>query len=607
MDWALFTGMATVLGSTAGASASIPTSWMTNWNQRMREHAKAELRGRESPIQNLAHSDEESLAAKFDVLSIPIAYPRLDECEIAEAAAFGQKCSFRKDEVLVASGDRSFDSYTILSGRVRIIDISTGERVCFVRYGARYFTGDIDLFTGRPSVVSCEAESDVEAIRIKPHQLREMFVKKPALGERYWKAFQQRRQLQLQSPFRGVSVYGPKDDKRTVEAVELLYRNCVPHFWWDTTLEENAARLGQLKREVSCYPVVTHGGKLLCDCATRTQLADVVGLRRKIPEKKYDVIILGSGPAGLGAALAASSEGLSTLALDGLGPGGQAGSSSKIENYAGFPDGITGRELAYLAYLQALKFGADFVAPSHVTKIDRSIDGSFRVESSQGDCVGGKAVILATGVSYNSLDIRSLHTLLGKGVFYSATKIEAEICKDRPVHIVGGGNSAGQAAMFLSQFTPHVSLIVRGRSLQQSMSSYLLERVLANHKITIRYSTNVVEVEGVDYIRAVCVRDEQGEVKAEQTSGLFIFIGAKPKTGFIPSSIAKDSNGFILTGSDVAELPAWTEKRPPYSLETSLAGVFACGDCRSALTKRISFAMADGAVAAASIDELLGA
>jgi len=433
-----------------------------------------------------------------------------------------------------------------------------------------------------------------------------MFVKKPALGERYWKAFQQRRQLLMQSPFRGVSVYGPKDDKRTAEAVELLYRNCVPHFWWDTTLEENAARLGRLRREVSCYPVVTYGGKLLCDCATRTQLANVVGLRRKLPQKKYDVIILGSGPAGLGAALAASSEGLSTLALDGLGPGGQAGSSSKIENYAGFPNGISGRELAHLVYLQALKFGADFVAPSHVTKIDRSIDGSFRVESSEGDCVTGKTVILATGVSYNSLDIRGLNTLLGKGVFYSATKIESEICKDRPVHVVGGGNSAGQAAMFLSQFTPHVSLIVRGKNLQQTMSSYLLERVLANHKITIRYATNVVAVEGVDYIRAVCLRDEQGEVRAEPTCGLFIFIGARPKTEFIPSSIARDPKGFILTGPSVAELPAWTEKRPPYSLETSLPGVFACGDCRSALTKRISFAIADGAVAAASIDELLG-
>lgn len=545
------------------------------------------------------------LEAQFDLLANQAAFPRLNETEIAQAAPFGEKCSFRKDQVLFASGDKSFDSYTILSGRVRIIDISTGERVCFVRYGAGYFTGDIDLFTGRPSVVTCEADTDVEAIRIEPPRLREMFVKKPALGERYWKSFQQRRQLLLQSPFRGVSVYGPRDDKRTVEAVELLYRNSVPHFWWDTTVEENAARLRQLKSEPCSYPVITYGGNLLSDRPTRAHLADLVGLRRTLPQKKYDAIIIGSGPAGLGAAVAASSEGLCTLVLDGLGPGGQAGSSSRIENYAGFPDGITGRELAHLVYLQALKFGADFVAPCNVSRINRSGEGLFQVECSGGDCVTGRAVILATGVSYNSLEIRGLDTLLGNGVFYNATKIEAEICKNRPVHVVGGGNSAGQAAMFLSQSASHVSLIVRANSLQQSMSFYLLERVLANDKITIRYSTHLAAVEGTEYIKSVSLRDEQGAVIPEPTCGLFIFIGAKPKTEFIPPSIAKDPKGFILTGPNGADLPGWSEKRPPYPLETSLPGVFACGDCRSALAKRISFAIADGAVAATSVDGLL--
>jgi thioredoxin reductase (NADPH) len=549
----------------------------------------------------------EALEEKFDVLGNQIAFAKLNESEIAEAAMFGEKCTFRKDEVLFSSGARSFDSYTILSGRIRIIDISTGERVCFVRYGRGYFTGDIDLFTGRPSVVSVEADTDVEAVRIKPAKLREMFVRKPALGERYWKSFHQRRQMLLQSPFRGISIYGPKGDKRTVEAVELLYRNSVPHFWCDTTLEENAARLRDIKCEFHCYPVVTYGGNILGQCLTRLQLADLAGLRRSFPKKNYDVIIIGAGPGGLGAAVYAASEGLCTLVLDGLGPGGQAGSSSRIENYAGFPDGVTGRELAHLTYLQALKFGADFVAPCNIAKIERSDDGSYRVESSEGDCVTGKTIILATGVSYNILDVQGLQQFLGSGVFYSATKIEAQICQDSRVHVVGGGNSAGQAAMFLSQFTPHVSLIVRGNNLQQSMSSYLLERVLVNDKITIHYGTNVVTVEGDGYIEAVSLRNEKGEVARETTCGLFIFIGAKPKTEFLPSSIAKDEKGFILTGSGVAELPVWTEKRPPYTLETSLPGVFACGDCRSALTKRISFAIADGAVAATCADDFLSA
>ena len=544
------------------------------------------------------------LEPQFDILDEK-AFPILSATEVAEAAAFGEKCTFRKGHILFSSGDRGFDSYTILSGEVRIIDISTGERVCFVKYGAGRFTGDIDLFTGRPSVVSCEANTDVEAIRIKPFKLREMFVKKPALGERYWKSFHARRQMLLQSPFRGISIYGSKADKHTVEAVAMLYRNCVPHFWCDTSLEENIAKLRRLKTEVRCYPVVTYGGNLLGECVTHTQLADLAGLHRSFSKAIYDVIIVGAGPAGLGAAVYAASEGLCTLVLDGLGPGGQAGSSSRIENYAGFPDGVTGQELAHLSYLQALKFGADFVAPCTVTKLEQLDDRLYGVESSEGERATGKAVILAAGVSYNSLGIPGLTELLGCGAFFSATKVEAQICRDRRVHVVGGGNSAGQAAMFLSQFASHVSLVVRGKSLRQTMSAYLLERVLANDKITIRYGANVVAVEGDDYIEAVSLQNEKGETNRETTCGLFIFIGAKPKTEFLPPLIAKDAKGFILTGPTVADLPVWTQKRSPYSLETSIAGIFACGDCRSAPTKRISFAIADGAVAAACVDNFL--
>jgi thioredoxin reductase (NADPH) len=339
----------------------------------------------------------------------------LSENEIAEVATFGERCSFAENQALFTSGDKSFDSYTILSGRIRIIDISTGKRICFVRCGAGYFTGDIDLFTGRHAVVSCEAETAVEAIRMSPAKLREMFVRKPALGERFWRSFQQRRELLLQSEFRGLSVYGSKDDKRTVETLELLYRNKVPHFWFDTSNEEHASRLRQIKSDISSYPVITRGADFLFESPTRCRLADYVGLRRKFPPRKYDVIIVGAGPAGLGAAVNAASEGLCALVLDGLGPGGQAGSSSRIENYAGFPDGISGRELAHLSYLQALKFGADFVAPSNVIDLRRSEERLYRLESSEGDCVFSKTVIVATGVSYNSLNVTGLNKLLGAG------------------------------------------------------------------------------------------------------------------------------------------------------------------------------------------------
>ena len=557
-------------------------------------------------MKKVPDSDADRLVPRFDVLADQTAFPCLTEAEIADASAFGEKCSFREDDALFSTGDKPFDSYTLLSGRIRIIDISTGERVCFVRYGAGYFTGDIDLFTGRPSVVTCEADTDVEAIRIKPADLREMFVRKPALGERYWKSFQRRRQLLLQSRFCGLSIYGNRDDKRTVEAIELLYRNCVPHVWYDTSLEENVSRLRRIRSDVNSYPVVTQGANFVCDSPTRPELADLVGLRRKFPPRRYDVIIIGAGPSGLGAAVNAASEGLCTLVLDGLGPGGQAGSSSRIENYAGFPDGVSGQELAHLSYLQALKFGVDFAAPCYVTKLERTDGGFYKVESSDGDCVTGRTVIIATGVAYNSLNISGLDSLLGVGVFHSATKVEALICKDRQVHVIGAGNSAGQAAMFLSQFTPHVTMVVRGDSLQKSMSAYLSDRILANEKIDIRFCTNVVAVEGITHVEAVSLRDEKREITREETCGLFIFIGAKPRTEFLPSSIAKDAKGFILSGPGVADLSGWTEKRPPLALETSLPGVFTCGDCRSATTKRVAFAIGDGALAVTCLHELLG-
>jgi thioredoxin reductase (NADPH) len=336
----------------------------------------------------------------FDPLSDTVAYPCLNATELAEAAPFGERCAFTENDPLFSAGDYPFNSYVILSGKVRAVDVSTGERVVFVRYGAGYFTGDIDLFTRRPSIVSVEAETSVEAIRLTPKQLRSLFMRKTQLGEKFWKSFQRRRELLLQSNFRGLTVYGKRNDKATLETMELLFRNSVPHDWLDTTLDENRLKLEKIREDVQSYPVVAHGSRVLFEAPSRSQLADYLRLRRQLPNSVYDVLILGAGPAGLGAAVYAASEGLSSLVLDGLGPGGQASSTSRIENYAGFPDGITGRDLAHLVYLQALKFGADFHVPSTVSNLDRRSDGLYRVRTDERDYVLGKSVIVAAGVSY---------------------------------------------------------------------------------------------------------------------------------------------------------------------------------------------------------------
>jgi thioredoxin reductase (NADPH) len=553
----------------------------------------------------LPDAQPEYFGLGFDPLSDKLAYPHLSEAELADVVPFGERCSFEKDQALFSAGDYPFNSHVILSGRVRIVDISTGEHVVFVRYGAGYFTGDIDLLTRRPSVVSCEAETDVEAIRLTPSQLRNMFTRKPQLGEKFWKSFQRRRELLLVSKFRGLTIYGKKDDRATLDTVELLFRNSVPHEWMDTSVEENRLKLQQIQQDVRSFPLVAHGSRVLFEAPSRAQLADYLRLRRNLPNTIYDVLILGAGPAGLGAAVYAASEGLSSLVLDALGPGGQAGSTSRIENYAGFPDGISGRDLAHLVYLQALKFGADFHVPSTVSDLDYRSDGLYRVRTVEGDYILGRTVIIATGVSYGFLDVEGLESLQGAGVYYSATNVEARLCRSSVAHVVGGGNSAGQAAMFLSQTADEVSLLVRGSNLRK-MSSYLSDRLLANKKVRIRYDTKVVGVEGVEHICAVRIREPNGEIKEELTAGLFVFIGAKPRTDFLPQAIARDEKGFLLTGPEVALLRAWKELRPPCTVETSLPGVFAAGDCRRGTAKRVAFAIGDGASAVTSVHNFLG-
>jgi len=540
----------------------------------------------------------------FDPLTDSDAFPRLSEAELGEVAPLGERCRFDENEPLFSVGDYPYNCFVIISGRVRSVDISTGERVVCVRFGAGHFTGDIDLLTRRPAPLSVEADTAVEAIRLTPQQLRILFTRRPQLGEKLWRSYQRRRELLLKSNFRGLTVYGEKRDKGTVDTLELLFRNSVPHEWVDISIEENRRKLQELREDVQSYPVVAHGCRVLFEAPTRAELADHLRLRGPLAKSVYDVLIVGAGPAGLGAAVYAASEGLSSLVLDGLGPGGQAGSTSRIENYAGFPNGISGRDLAHLTYLQALKFGADFHVPSTVTSLERHTNGLYRVRTLERDYVLGRSVIVAAGVSYGLLDVEGLDKLRGSGLYYSATNVESRLCRNSPVHVVGAGNSAGQAAMFLSHSADEVSLLVRGQDLRK-MSSYLSERVLANHRIRIRYNTEVVGIEGVEHICEVRIRESNGEIKEELTSGLFVFIGAKPRTGFLPASIVRNEQGYLLTGQEVSSLSIWKELRPPCTVETSLPGVFAAGDCRSASPKRVAFAIGEGAMAVTSVHKFL--
>jgi thioredoxin reductase (NADPH) len=351
----------------------------------------------------------------FDPLADKRAFPPLSKAELEEVGLFGTACFFEKDEPLSRLGDYPCHSYVILSGTVRVVDVSTGAREVALRYGEGYFTGDIDVLTRRPSVVAVEADTDVEAIRLTLCNLREMFTREPRLGEKFWRSFQRRRELLFGSNFRGLTIYGGRDDRATLDAVELLFRNSVPHQWVDTSIEANRLKLRALCPRCGDSPVVAQGSQVLFEAPSRRQLVDHLRLRPELPDAIYDLMIVGAGPAGLGAAVYAASGGLQTVVLDSLGPGGQAGSTSQIENYAGFPGGISGRDLSHLVYLQALKFGADFHVPTTVAGLDRRGDGVWHLGTGDGEHVLGRTIIVATGVSYGVLDIDGVDAFRGRG------------------------------------------------------------------------------------------------------------------------------------------------------------------------------------------------
>ncbi|PYK81587.1 MAG: thioredoxin reductase [Verrucomicrobia bacterium] len=538
-----------------------------------------------------------------------MAFPTLTEEQITQLARYAgaPTKTFRAGEALFRAGDRDPKFYIIKSGELEIIDV-TGDQPKTIRMqGPGDFTGDVGHLTGSPKVVSAIARSDCEVYEMSEADLRKVLNQDPQISDLILQAFIARRQLMRESPeFTGLRVIGSRYSRHTFRIRDFLAKNRVLFTWLD--LEGDPA-VNQLLQQFGVTeadtPIVACAHCLVLRNPSNRELAEKIGIRRPVEHDVYDLAIVGSGPAGLAAAVYGASEGLNTIVLEHTAPGGQAGSSMRIENYLGFPTGITGSELADRAVLQADKFGARISVPTPVTKL--TFDKTYSVlELEGGENVVAKCLLIATGAEYRRLEVEHCSRFEGAGVYYAATPNEAQMCRGSDVVLVGGGNSAGQAAVYLSQNARKVFLLIRGDDLCKSMSSYLAHRIMNTPNIEILRCTEVIRMNGDGHLSSVEILNKTtGENETLPIDALFSFIGATPRTDWLPSEIEKDEKHFVRTGIELGDSRQWTLKRQPFLLETSRPGVFAAGDVRSGSVKRVASAVGEGSMVVQFVHEYL--
>jgi thioredoxin reductase (NADPH) len=553
--------------------------------------------------------------------SFAAAFPKLDDAQVATLDKVGNRRRIADGEFLFHTGDTSLSLFVLLSGEVEIFELHSGLENLVVVSGPRDFVGDVSTLMGGAAVISARARGEVELIEVPARQLRRVLAEVPEVSEPIVQAFMLRRERLAAGShgFIGLQVLGNADSQEAFHLHDFLARNHIPHQFTDAAGSEVGRSLCQrLGLSAEHLPtVVADDGARVLRRPSLLELAQLAGTRKPLwqtcggggPDKPVDLAIVGSGPAGLAAAVYAASEGLSTVVLEAFAPGGQAGASSLIENFVGFPTGISGGELTNRAFLQASRFGACFSTPAQV--IGMRFAGpapSAVLELEGGEMLYARCVLIATGAHYRRLEAENRDKFDGAGVYYAATQMEAAYCTGSTVIVCGGGNSAGQAAMFLSGKAERVLLVVHAADLHKSMSSYLSRRVEAKENIEVLSFTEVRGMEGDKRLQAVHLQNVRtGETRRVETSAVFCLIGALPRTDWLPREIERDEKGFVKTGRDVADSTFWTElSRRPRSQETSRPGVFAAGDVRSGSVKRVAAAVGDGAMAVEFVHDVLG-
>jgi thioredoxin reductase (NADPH) len=544
--------------------------------------------------------------AQFDLHEI--AFPALTEAQIAQLG----RCTAAKlqrytaGDVLIHVGDRDFKFFVVRSGEIEILDLTGDAPATIAVHGRGEFTGDVSHLTGTPAIFTAVALSDCEVFAISGDVLKQVINQCPELGDVILRAFMARRQLVRESgTFTGLRVVGSRYSPDTFRIRDFLAKNLVLFTWIDIEANPDVDQLlkhfGLTEADT---PIVVCKEHMLRNPSNR-DLADAVGILKPLNRTVYDLAVVGAGPAGLAAAVYGASEGLNTVVLERTAPGGQAGSSMRIENYLGFPTGLTGSELAERAVLQANKFGAVLSIPAPVTGVTFN-DGYPVIALEGGETVVTKCLLVATGADYRRLEVEGCAQFEGSGVFYAATPNEVQQCRGATVAVVGGGNSAGQAAVFLAGQASQVFILVRGKDLYKQMSAYLARRIEQTPNIKVLLETSVERMLGNGQLSTIeVVSRSSGERRTLRVAALFSFIGAIPRTDWLPSDIETDARGFVRTGPAVERLSPGVTRREPFLLETSRRGVFAAGDVRASSVKRVASAVGEGSMAIQFVHEYL--
>lgn len=538
-------------------------------------------------------------------------FPRLTAEQLERVLKRGRRRQVPAGEVLGESGVPQVPLFVVLSGEVDVLRPGKGTVNFVATQGPGQFTGEANLLSGRRSLNRLVMSDAGEVIEVSREELLRIVQTDPEIGELMLKAFIYRRIALIDHELGDAVVIGSIYSAATLAIREFLSRNGHPYSYLDLDRDGDIQALfDRFDVGPDDIPVVICRGQTVLRNATQKDVAECLGFNEMIDNTALrDVIVVGAGPAGLASAVYGASEGLDVLVLDASSPGGQAGSSSRIENYLGFPTGISGRELTDRAYTQAQKFGADVMVAATASELNGR-RAPYTLRTVDGTVVSGRTVVVASGARYRRAEIRHLSDFEGVGVYSAATFIEGQLCAGQPVIVVGGGNSAGQAAVFLSRLASRVEMLVRSNSLAESMSRYLIRRIEESPKIRLRTSSELVEMVGEGHLESVLIRDNRtGSIENSDIRHVFLMIGALPNTSWLLGRVALDENGFIKTGPDLSSADlaesGWPLTRAPRLLETSLPGVFAVGDVRSGSIKRVASAVGEGSIAISFVHQTL--